>query len=70
MKVKCSVVFVGSVQDESNGRLSISENHSAKVDALKKRNSSATVQELEKNHTTYDFSDEQVQITILEIIDL
>lgn len=45
--------------DESNGRLSISENHSVKADVLKARNSSATVQELEKNHTAYDFSDEQ-----------
>ncbi|WOG88249.1 hypothetical protein DCAR_0207484 [Daucus carota subsp. sativus] len=45
--------------EESNGRLSISEKLAAKVDAVKARNTSASVQELGNNHTAYDFSDEQ-----------
>lgn len=49
----------GHRSDESNGSLSISENHFADGDAHQFRNPTTSVQELDKNHARYDFTDEQ-----------
>ena len=50
--INWTLVLLGSLQNESNGRLSNLEKHAAKVDVVEARNTTVFVQELVNNHTT------------------
>lgn len=52
------------MQVESNGVLSVSENHCPEVETYKKRNSLKKLLESEKKQMLHEFNDEQVRMCI------
>ena len=64
-KVVLNIICVSfHIQGESNGSVSISEDHTAEVEAHEIGNLSKSSQESYKKHTQYDFHDEQVRIYV------
>lgn len=59
------MIFIIWLQDESNGGLSISENHLSDIETSKLKNSSDISGVSAQKHVIYDFTDEQVKLKFL-----